>query len=223
VTRDLRARKISRRLIADPMVGIPAIRARDTRAASWYIEDFIDGRVSTPADLAEFVTGHGEAVWLPTVRLRPIKRPAARSLIEALEHSLAPLFPAVPEDAEWPVGFTHNDLRLDNLLRDAAGKFWLIDWEGAGVVPLVSDLGSAYLDAPALRDVMLAILAAADPAGRALAPRHQLALGASLALQRRVRGAVVEAKTRGLSSYHASRQYEVTLSRYRRSIAELAG
>lgn len=222
VMRDVRARAIAARVITDPMIGIPVIRARDMRASAWYIEDIVDGRDSTRADLVQFVTQHGPALWLPTARLRRVKRPFQRELIEALERWLASLFPPIAADALWPVALAHNDVRLDNLLRDAGGKFWMIDWEGAGVVPIVSDLGSAYLDAPELADTMIAILAAADPSGRALPPRHQLALGASLALQRRANGAAAEASLKGLSRQQAMRQYEATLIRSRDAIRQLA-
>jgi hypothetical protein len=223
VLRDVRARAIGSHLIAGPMIGIPKIRAYDKRTAGWYIEDYVDGRISTRADLVEFVIHHGAALWLPAPRLRRIKRPFQRALIDALERSLASIFPPVSEDALWPVTFGHNDLRLDNLLRDRDGKFWLIDWEGAGEVPVVSDLGSAYLDAPELADAMMGILATADPSGRALSPRHQLALGASLALQRRATGAATEARWRGFSEQEAMRRQAEIVNLYRGAIVELAG
>jgi hypothetical protein len=208
------------------MIGIPGIRARDTKAAAWYIEDYIEGRLATITDVAEFVTDHAAAFWLPTARLRRIKLPFQLRLIEALERSLAPAFPAVAEDALWPVGFGHNDLMSGNLLRDAEGKFWLVDWEGAGIMPLVADLGSVYLDVPHLADTILALLAAADPSGRALAPRHQLALGASLALQKRAEGRrdfVADAKRRGISETEALRLFNGRIDNYRRVIVQLAG
>ncbi len=187
------------------------------------------GRHAETADLTRFVADHVAALYRPSARMRLVKRPANRRLIEVLERSLAtfaPSFPPVRSDAKWPVGLGHNDLTLHNLLRAPSGKLWLIDWEHAGVVPLVADLGRVYLDCLGLKDVIIGLLQSFDPRGEALAPRHQLALGALVAAERQAvgRSQLLEAamKTRGLSEEAARREFDDGVVATREAIAGLA-
>jgi aminoglycoside phosphotransferase (APT) family kinase protein len=155
------------------------------------------------------------------VRVR--RAPRTRPLIDALDHSLRSLFPKVSEDALWPVAFGHNDLNPDNLLKARDRKLWLLDWEISGVAPIASELGRVYLRAPSLQGPMLALLEAADPDGRGLSPRHQLALGASLALHRAVHIRKHRARwSRGLSENDARREVEGLINDARRAIVRLA-
>jgi hypothetical protein len=224
VLRDIRGRRIVRAYLADPKVGIPEIRGYDRKNAGWLIEDFIDGREATKADVTRFVWRHAASVSLPLARLVRVRRsPRLKGLIDALERSLRRMFPPVPHEALWPIGFGHNDLKRDNLLRAPDGKFWLVDWERSGVVPLAANFGKVYLDFPTLGEPILSLLGAADPDERALSPRHQLALGASLALQNRAHVLVRDAMiARGISERQALREIDRTIRSARRAIAQLA-
>lgn len=46
----------------------------------------------------------------------------------------------LPSFEDLPRSLIHTDLAWSNLLQDAAGQLWLVDFEGAGVGPLVVDL-----------------------------------------------------------------------------------
>jgi hypothetical protein len=224
VLRDVRGRRVLLAHVANSSVGIPVVRSYDRNHARWLLEDFIPGREATDADLSAFVAQHAASVTLPLARLARVRRaPRLGPMIDALDWSLRAMFPPVGNDAMWPVAFSHNDLNPDNLLIDAGQRMWLLDWEISGVAPLVADLGRVYLRLPDLRGTILALLAAADPEGRALPPRHQLALGASRALQRNAHIHVHNAVwRRGLSEPEARREIEGMINDARRMIAQLA-
>ncbi len=225
IPREVHGRRIVSRHL-NGKIGIPVIRAHSA-AGGWLVEDFIDGRRAVREDLARFVVRHAETVYLSTARLRRVKRnPARARIVMALEKSLNRLFPPIDEQALWAECVGHNDLHLDNLLCSSDGKMWLLDWEHCGVVPLARDLGAIFCQMPTLRPALLGLLALADPNGQALDPPHQLALGASLALQRlaeqRRRDIRVLVAERGLSEREAEREIDGTMEKARQSIARLA-
>jgi hypothetical protein len=223
VLRDVRGRRIASRYFSR-QIGVPAIRRYDQRKHRWLIEDFIEAREADNADLGSFALLYAKQFLLPLSRMVRVRRaPRTRPLIDALDHSLRALFPKVSEEAVWPVGFGHNDLNPDNLLKHADGKLWLVDWEISGVAPIASELGRVYLRVPSLQQPILDVLNAADPTGRGLSARHQLALGASLALHRAVHIRTHRARgSRGLTDSDTRRELEVLINDARRAIVGLA-
>jgi Ser/Thr protein kinase RdoA (MazF antagonist) len=151
-------------------------------------------------------------------------------LIEELAKVLkevAPSLARVANDARWPVGICHGDLHAGNLLKGSDGRIWLVDWELAGVRPVVIDLAHLYLRIPDLKPVILDILAALDPEGAGMVPVQQLALGSAFQLRKRAyrRASRIEevVKTKGQQPSQAASDYDRATARAREAIAALSG
>ncbi len=81
---------------------------------------------------------------LPKMRFAPSERMnQQRELAErlGLEPAFIELFSHVRDVAHLPQGIVHTDIGPHNTLEQADGDLLLIDWEDAGVGPLVIDLG----------------------------------------------------------------------------------
>jgi hypothetical protein len=222
VLRDVHGRRIAAEYLRD-RIRVPAVHRHDRRHANWLLEEFVAGKIADNVDFHTVVVPYAREFILPLARMRRIRRaPRVLPLIDALEYSLRSLFPRIDANAMWPVSYAHNDLNDDNLLLTADGRLWILDWELSGVAPVAADLGRVYLRSPDSREPILALLAAADPEGVALAPRHQLALGASLALHRSVHVRINMAMhSRGLSEGDARKALEGMISDARRAIVRL--
>jgi hypothetical protein len=208
---------------------IPDLRAWDRRG-HWLIEDEIEGSLADAAAMARFVERHMAALYRPSARPRRIRRlTVMKPFIDGLQGvlaKLAPAFPPISNDARWLVGLCHNDLHAANFVIDRGDRFWLIDWEKAGVVPLAADFGNVYLEHPELKAPLLKLLAAFDPSGETLPVVHQLALGAAYHLQFRVihRRPRIDAAvhTEGKGRQDAEAEYERAMARDRQTVAGLA-
>jgi hypothetical protein len=223
VLRDVRGRRIAAEHLKG-RIRVPTVRHYDRRGANWLLEDFIAGEIAAAADLGSFIGTYAQQFILPLARMRRIRgAPRVRPLVDVLEYSLRSLFPKIGTEAVWPVAYSHNDLNPDNLLKTADGGVQVLDWELSGVAPIAAELGQVYLRSPESRELILAILAAVDPERIGLPPHHQLALGASLALNRVVHANVHMAMhSRGLSEGDARKALEGMISDARRAIVRLA-
>lgn len=188
VFRECRARAIvSRHLDPGNGVAIPAVRSWDRQMGAWLIEDFVEGSVPSDDDIGRLAT-HLTGLYRATVRPRAVRRaPGARAFVDELDRVLrasTARFRALRPDDRWLVGLGHADLDIGNILADRAGRIWILDWEKAGVVPLIADLGRLLVGRPWLTEALLGILRSFDPNGITLPPVHQLALGAAFEAQR---------------------------------------
>jgi hypothetical protein len=189
VFRECRARAIvSRHLDPGNGVAIPTVRSWDRRNGAWLIEDFVDGSVPSDEDIGRLATTHLAGLYRATVRPRAVRRaPGGRAFVDELDRVLRATttrFPALRPDDRWLVGLCHADLDIENTLADRAGRIWILDWEKAGVVPLIADLGRLLIGRPGLKDALLGLLNSFDRDGVTLPPVHQLALGAAFEAQR---------------------------------------
>lgn len=188
--REITARRAFEKVIADdPEVAMPAIHAYDQRDGVWLVEDIVEGRHADLNDLASFLSVSVPRLYRKTARLRVVRRDVVqcRALIAELVQSVSALAPLaqIPDDAHWLVGLCHGDLTLGNLIKSADGRFWLIDWEHAGVDPVAVDLAGAVIWQPPMREMALDLLRRLDGHASALPAERQLALGMIVVLQKR--------------------------------------
>ena len=224
---------VARRLLAPAANrggwSIPRIHKRDGRA-TWLIEDHIDGERGNSNDFKRFVSNYAFELYSLTARLRPTVRSRHHAwLMEELSRILSdigPGFDRVADGAQWPVGICHGDLHAGNLLKGADGRIWLVDWELAGVRPVVVDLAQLYLRIPAMKPVILDILRSLDPPGIGMPPIQQLALGSAFQLRKRSyrRASRIEevVKIKRQSPSQAASDYDKATVRAREAIAALA-
>lgn len=189
VLREQRARQIAQAAVADTNLGIPVIRSWDRAHFGWLVEDYVDGDHTNGADADRFAREDATLLYASLARPRLVMRRAWHvKMVDTVERDLglvAPSFPALGGGSRWMVGLCHNDLNSSNLLSARDGRLWLVDWENAGIAPIVVDLGTLYVAYPELAESLLNVLRAIDPERVTLAPEHQLAIGSMINIRRR--------------------------------------
>jgi thiamine kinase-like enzyme len=139
---------------------------------------------------------------------------------------IAPKFATIPGGARWPVGLCHGDLNAHNGLKDPDDRYWLIDWESAGVRPIVLDLAHVYLTNPTIRPAALDVLRALDPNDEAMQPLQQLAIGSAFEMrkrsQRRMWKIERNARLMNQKRSEAAVQFDSKIANLKAAIAALA-
>jgi hypothetical protein len=186
IRRDVRARRTiaairARRPVPEkPEVEIPAILkiGRD-----WLVEEQIAALHPGAGEVRAFTENWLPAFYRHTLRPRPYRGPASlRALAEEAARRL-PGFSMRGQPDLWPVALCKGDLNSSNLLSAPGPRFWMIDWELAGVMAIAIDLAAVCYEVPSLMDVSLDLLRQLSPAG-CVAPEIQLTLGfAGMALR----------------------------------------
>ena len=183
---ETRLRNIARSYCNRVGIGVPEVRESDWRQG-WLIEDLIAGAMPDAPDFAAFLTTAYTDFLRQTARLRPIGRSAfARRafqiLIEDFGDQAGHL--GVSDETLVPVGLAHNDTEASNVLRDWAGRFWLVDWEAAGPYPVCYDYARLFASNPAVGDELLACLRTFDDSGEAAQAELQLAAATAHIIRR---------------------------------------
>jgi hypothetical protein len=226
--RDFVARRVLEALIPGDEWSVPRLHKRDKRG-TWLIEDHVAGKQLTASDLLHFIERHGPSLYGITARLKPaIRSPHHAWLLSEIGRILGRLAPGlarVADGARWPVGLCHGDLNNHNGLKDADDRYWLIDWESAGIRPIVLDLAQVYLANPAIKPAALNVLRSLDPNGDAMDPLQQLAIGAAFEMEKRsqwrIRNIERNARRMNQKPSEAAAEFDRNLARMRAAIIAL--
>lgn len=158
-------------------IRIDAAAAHDHHG-QWLVENFVEGRPLEPPEVGDFVSDALVPFYRRTAQLRPLGRvTGARHLIGEFEDMAANLPPPSLHD-QLPFVLGHGDLALRNVLRTPEGRYAIIDWDHAAIMPAVFDIAEIWdmLD-PTRAQEAIATIAGADRAADVIPPATQLALG----------------------------------------------
>ncbi len=175
----------ARRLLAGalrPSFGVPDIKRYDRRNGCWITEDMIvQAKGGRPA-AEEFIREHALEFYLSTCRHhRVFSRKFCGFNVSEILHYLPDSGRGFASDywitAQWPIAFCHGDLSPDNMMRNTQGKLFIVDWEGACVMPVAADLRKIYTRYPEMRRHVLVMLASLSKTQRDIVqPEIQMAL-----------------------------------------------
>jgi hypothetical protein len=180
---------------------VPAVVKHDHRRGGWLLEEYVAGRMAEEADFVRFCRDHAVAFYGFSARGRPVGRLFSAERIAAIRGHLAALAPPLAgfaEDARLTVGLCHGDLHPSNILVGEDGRLWIVDWETGGVGPIVHDFLRAYFWYPSVRQPLVALLDALDPARKALPAMQQLGVMLAQMLQTRIDQTAGQAMVRAL-------------------------
>lgn len=148
LAREIRARHWLMRTIK-PSFGIAPVMSYDRQGARWLVEKQISEKLKDDSVTEEFVVDHAMGFYRSTVRTREIgQRPVGGSsvadFVAFLPEASRLHFSEKLASLSWPIALGHGDLSKGNMMRDALGSLYLVDWEKAGVRPVAFDLRTLY-------------------------------------------------------------------------------
>jgi len=154
----------------------------DRHGARWLVEKQISEKPKDDSVTKEFIADHALGFYRSTVRTREIgQRPvggaSVADFVAFLPEASRLQFSEKLASLHWPIALGHGDLSKGNMMRDARGSLYLVDWEKAGVRPVAFDLRTLYARQPELRDEILALIGAlGQRAANTASPQVQMAL-----------------------------------------------
>ena len=165
-----------------PSFGVPDIKRYDRRNGCWITENMIVQAKGGRPLAEEFIRDHGLEFYRLTCRHRDVysRKIYGMKISEVLRY-LPDSGRAFASDywmtAQWPVAFCHGDLSPDNMMRNTLGKLFVVDWEGACVMPVAADLRKIYTRHSEIRRHVLALLASlSENQADIVQPEIQMAL-----------------------------------------------